>query len=257
MDTMMQRLLDEMSLMETRITKAKTGSYEALEQRVKDFEEKKEVCLISLEMDQGETEPWRLGVERRLDNMSLELTRATKFMERESMVQDFTKPGLIPTSSRRTSAHLLRIPPSTGQTTTASIIVTGSVGLGEIFPNQGPVKGTFHEPAHVCFDDTSDQCCFTRWDGAMRSGVPVKGICRVRISHNSTEIILNHGKRAAKTTLIGMILTHLNGSALLICISKEGWRVGSNQLSGASRTGPGRNFALKYTIVSVVSYMSR
>jgi hypothetical protein len=256
MDTMMQQLLDEMSLMETQIIKAKTGSYKALEHRVKDFEEKKEVCLISLEMDQGETEPWRLDVERRLDNMSLELTRATKFMEREYMVQDFTKPGLIPTSSRRTSAHLLIIPPSTSQMTTTSIIVTGSVGLGEIFPSQGPVKGTFHEPAHVCFDDTSDQCCFTEWDGAVRSGVPVKGIYRVRIFHNSMEIILNYGKTRCENYFDRYDFDPSKWTVLLICISKEERRVGSNQLSGASRTGPGRNFALKYTIVSIVRNMS-
>lgn len=112
--------------------------------------------MISLEMDLGEIEAWCPGVERRLDNMSLEMSRTTKFMECESMVQDFTKPSLI-TNIKSTYER----PPARNST------VDGpndhrfnhryrEHGFGQNFPQpHDPVKGMFHELAHVRFDDTS------------------------------------------------------------------------------------------------------
>jgi hypothetical protein len=93
MDQAMQRVLEEMARMEARLTEATVGRCDVLEQHVAATEEKTEARLISLEMDQAQIESWRPAVEKRLDNISLELSRVNKFMERESFVNDFAKPG--------------------------------------------------------------------------------------------------------------------------------------------------------------------
>lgn len=95
----MQRALDQLAPMEARLTEAMTGRCNDLERRIADSEQKSEARFISLEMDQAQLEGWRPGVEKRLDNIALELNRANKFMERGTLEADFTKPGLIPSSS--------------------------------------------------------------------------------------------------------------------------------------------------------------
>lgn len=163
--------------------------------------------MISLEMDLGEIEAWCPGVERRLDNISLEMTRTTKFMECESMAQDFTKPGLIPNIKSTYERPPAQNSTVDGPNNHLFNHRYGERGFGRNFPQpHDPVKGMFHELAHVRFDDTSYQWHFIEWDGGIRSVVPAKVIYLVSISHSSMEIILNCGKHATKTTLICMML---------------------------------------------------
>ena len=84
--------------MEARLPEAMTGRCNDLERRIADSEQKSEARFISLEMDQAQLEGWRPGVEKRLDNIALELNRANKFMERETLAADSTKLSLIPPS---------------------------------------------------------------------------------------------------------------------------------------------------------------
>jgi hypothetical protein len=49
-------------------------------------------------MDQAKIDSWKPDVEKRLDNLTIEHTRANKFMEHETMTNYYTKPGLIPNS---------------------------------------------------------------------------------------------------------------------------------------------------------------
>lgn len=95
----MQRILDQLAQMEGRLTDAMVGHCSELERRFADSEQKSEARFISLEMDQAQFEGWRPEVEKRLDNIALELHRANKFMERGSMATDLSKPGIIPSST--------------------------------------------------------------------------------------------------------------------------------------------------------------
>jgi hypothetical protein len=99
MDAAMQRILDQLAQMEGRLTDAMVGHCSELERRFADSEQKSEARFISLEMDQAQFEGWRPEVEKRLDNIALELHRANKFMERGSMATDLSKPGIIPSST--------------------------------------------------------------------------------------------------------------------------------------------------------------
>lgn len=74
------------------------GRCDDLERRIDESEQKADARFISLEMDQAQFEGWRPDVEKRLDNLSLELNRANKFMERDTFASDFAKPGIIPSS---------------------------------------------------------------------------------------------------------------------------------------------------------------
>jgi hypothetical protein len=103
MDAAMQRVLDEMANMEARLTSTLSRRCEAIEQRIdasdqrfQASEQKAEARFISLEMDHAEIDNWKPAIEKRLGNLSLEMSRANKFMERESMAQDCFKPGLLP-----------------------------------------------------------------------------------------------------------------------------------------------------------------
>jgi hypothetical protein len=71
--------------MEQRLTDALIGRCGELEQRLADAEQKAEARFISLETDQAQIEGWRPEVDKRLDNIALELNRANKFMERETV----------------------------------------------------------------------------------------------------------------------------------------------------------------------------
>lgn len=66
-----------------------------LEQRIEASEHKVETRFISLEMDQAQFEEWLPDVEKRLDNMSLELARASRLLERGTFTAEASKPGLI------------------------------------------------------------------------------------------------------------------------------------------------------------------
>lgn len=86
----MQRVLDEMTHMEARLADTvTTRCVAALEQRLEAAEQKTEARVVSLETNHAE-------MERRLGNLVLEMNRATKFMERETMAHESSKPGLIP-----------------------------------------------------------------------------------------------------------------------------------------------------------------
>lgn len=97
MDAAMQRVLDEMAHMESRLNEAMTSRCASLEQRVDSTEQKMEARFISIEMDHAEVEIWKPTVEKRLDNLTVEMNRANKFMEREAFAHESTKPGIIPT----------------------------------------------------------------------------------------------------------------------------------------------------------------
>jgi hypothetical protein len=44
-----------------------------------------EARFIALEMDHTQIEGWKLDIEKTLDNLNLEMRRANRFMERETM----------------------------------------------------------------------------------------------------------------------------------------------------------------------------
>jgi hypothetical protein len=95
MEAAMQKVLDEMSHMKTELLDAMAGRCGELEHRFDAAEHKTEARLISLEMDQAEIAAWKPMVERRVDNLALELRRANLFMERESREHDPFHPGLL------------------------------------------------------------------------------------------------------------------------------------------------------------------
>jgi hypothetical protein len=105
MEAAMQKVLDEMSHMKTQLLDAMAGRCGELEHRFDAAEQKTEARLISLEMDQAEITAWKPTMERRVDNLALELRRANLFMERESREHD---PG------RRQRVRLLDFSPPTG-----------------------------------------------------------------------------------------------------------------------------------------------
>lgn len=72
-----------------------SGRCDALECRVDESEQKTEACLISLEMDHDEIEGWKPIMEKRLENLALEVQRANRFMERKTFGHDSTQPGLL------------------------------------------------------------------------------------------------------------------------------------------------------------------
>jgi truncated hemoglobin YjbI len=105
MDTTMKRVWNQLSQMdgrldqmEQRLTDALTGRCGELEQCLADAKQKVEARVISLEMDQAQIEGWRPEVDKCLDNIALELNRANKFMERETLAANSTKLSLIPPS---------------------------------------------------------------------------------------------------------------------------------------------------------------
>lgn len=107
MEAVMQKMLDEMANMESHITDAMRGRCDDLERRMVEADQKTEARLISLEMGQGEFVGWKPTLEKRLDNLALEVQRANKFMEREAFDHDFTHSGLLhlnESATRRTSA---------------------------------------------------------------------------------------------------------------------------------------------------------
>jgi hypothetical protein len=95
MEAMMQKLLEEMAQMELRLTDAMCGGCDDLEWLMMEEDQKTEVRLISLKMDQGGFAGWKPDLEKRLDNLALEVQRANKFMERETFNHDFVQPGIL------------------------------------------------------------------------------------------------------------------------------------------------------------------
>lgn len=103
-------------------------------------------------MDLAQFDGWRPEVEKRLDNIALEISWANKFMERGSMASDFAKPGLI-------SSSMVAIgrPPAG----THSVDRTDGTrfddyhrerGSGRVPPQpHGPVKGKLLEFSHPDF----------------------------------------------------------------------------------------------------------
>jgi hypothetical protein len=80
------------------MTDTMIGRCNELEQRIEASEHKVETRFISLEMDQAQFEEWHPDVEKRLDNMSLELAKATRLLEHGTFTAKASKPGLIPSS---------------------------------------------------------------------------------------------------------------------------------------------------------------
>jgi hypothetical protein len=118
-------------------------------------EQKTEACLISLEMDQGEFAGWKPTLEKRLDNLALEVQRANKFMEREAFDHDFTHPGLLhhnESATRRTSAGVQFADGPDGHRDDNNQRVHE---WGINFPHTRVlVNGNFHNPIPGCVNDT-------------------------------------------------------------------------------------------------------
>jgi hypothetical protein len=95
MEAAMQKVLDEMSPMEGRLTGTMVGRCGVLEQRIKENEQKMEARFIALEMDHAQLEGWKPDIEKRLDNPNLEIHRANLFMERETMLNDTSSPCIL------------------------------------------------------------------------------------------------------------------------------------------------------------------
>jgi hypothetical protein len=72
-------VLDEMAHMESRLLDMMVNYWGELEHQVDAAEQKGESWFISLEMDQEELNMWKPSVEKRLENLSLEVQRANKF----------------------------------------------------------------------------------------------------------------------------------------------------------------------------------
>lgn len=64
-----------------------------LGQRIEENEQKMEARFIALEIDHTQIEGWKLDIEKTLDNLNLEMCRANRFMERETMWNDASSPG--------------------------------------------------------------------------------------------------------------------------------------------------------------------
>jgi hypothetical protein len=68
------------------------GRCSTIEQRVDTVAQQAEARFISLEMGHSEGDQWRPDVEKHRENLFLETKRATKFMERDTLVADQSKP---------------------------------------------------------------------------------------------------------------------------------------------------------------------
>lgn len=157
--------------MEARLTEATVGRCDVLEQRVAVTEEKTEARLISLEMDQAQIESWRPAVEKRLDNISLELSRANKFMERESFVNDFAKPGILPNAKTMGERLPPRCPNVDGPDGHHFDNSNRDRGFGRVFTQpHGPVKGTLYDSHPAPFNDDLDPWRGNEWDGGHEGG---------------------------------------------------------------------------------------
>lgn len=64
-----------------------------LEQRIEENEKKVEARFIALEIDHTQIEGWKPDIEKRLDNLNLEMRRANRFMGRETMWNDASSSG--------------------------------------------------------------------------------------------------------------------------------------------------------------------
>lgn len=91
----MQKVLDEMSHMEGRLTDTMVGHCGVLEQRIEENEQKMEARFIALEMDHAQLEGCKPDIEKRLYNLNLEMHRANRFMERETMLNDTSSPCIL------------------------------------------------------------------------------------------------------------------------------------------------------------------
>jgi hypothetical protein len=171
MDQAMQRVLEEMARMEARLTEATVGRCDVLEQRVAATEEKTEARLISLEMDQAQIESWHPAVEKRLDNISLELSRVNKFMERESFINDFAKPGILPNAKTMGERLPPRCPNIDGLDGHHFDNCNQDRGFGPVFTQpRGLVKGTLYDSHPAPFNDDLDPWRGNEWDGGHEGG---------------------------------------------------------------------------------------
>lgn len=133
--------------MEERMTATLENHCGVIEQRIEAMAQQAEARFISLEMGHSEVDTWRPEVERRLENLFLESKRATKFMERETIAADQTKPvsSLLP--GRRPNIHLPGNNPPMGHLATALNHVTRRVGLGMVMlkpMSRSRVRTTIH-----------------------------------------------------------------------------------------------------------------
>jgi hypothetical protein len=106
--------------------------YDDLAQHVDEAEQHANARFIAVEMSQAEFEQWTPSIEKRVTDLSLEVMRATRFMEREHR-RSHTPPSSNPVSSDRTSwcpsAHLPDSAP-TGFLATVVHHISGIVSLG-------------------------------------------------------------------------------------------------------------------------------
>jgi hypothetical protein len=72
-----------------------SGRCEDLERRISEMDLRTEARLISLEMDADQMEGWKPVVERRLDNLNLEMQCTNRFMERETLEHEAMQPSLL------------------------------------------------------------------------------------------------------------------------------------------------------------------
>jgi hypothetical protein len=88
-------MLDEMQRKEVRLSEKIDGRCSGLEQR--DVEHRLEERPISLEMSRTEAAIECVEMDKQLRGLKLEVKRINKFLERESMANSHSKPGILAT----------------------------------------------------------------------------------------------------------------------------------------------------------------
>jgi hypothetical protein len=134
--------------MESCLTDTIEGRYGGLEKRVTAVKQRNEEHIISLEMARSEEESDRADIERRVDDLKLEVCCLNRFLKRETLEHNLDKSGIFGSKESTPGA------PHAGSTTNGpdghrSAPHTRDVVFGSNVPHpQIPANGTFPHQSH-------------------------------------------------------------------------------------------------------------
>jgi hypothetical protein len=121
-------MLDELQRMELCLGEKIGSRCAGVERRVAEIEQQTEECRIALEMSRTEAETGPAEIQKRVDDVRLEVARLNRFHEHEQMAHSAAQPGIF-------AAGESAPPPPTQEVAmvlmgTASTYITGVVSLG-------------------------------------------------------------------------------------------------------------------------------
>jgi hypothetical protein len=163
-----REVLEELRLMEARLTEKFVGRCDSAERRVEErcdsiqahftarcdtIQEQVDVAalrgeerLIALEEMRNDIEHWRPDLVKRIEDVALEVARVNKFLERERRAEPFDKPGIFGSYTAAPPRPPAGPPPSAGPYGHRYDQSHRERESGyEFTPTRGPVKGT-HPP---------------------------------------------------------------------------------------------------------------